>query len=94
VIQLISGAIVMGYWVAGLHFLRFWRRSRDRLFAVFAGAFWLLGVHRLALASHPEWNDRYGSVYLLRLLAFLMILGAIIDKNRASRRPNDTAGLS
>jgi hypothetical protein len=87
-IQLISGAIVMGYWVAGLYFFRFWRRSRDRLFAVFGAAFWLLGVQRLALAMHPEWNDEYGSIYVLRLLAFLMILGAIIDKNRtaASRR--------
>lgn len=84
--QLISGAIMMGCWVAGLHFLRFWRRSRDRLFAIFAAAFWLVGIQRLALASHPEWNDRYAVIYLIRLIAFLMILGAIIDKNR---RPND-----
>lgn len=89
-VHLISGAIVMGYWVAGLYFLRFWQRSRDRLFAVFGAAFWLLGLQRLALATHPEWNDEYGSIYLLRLLAFLMILGAIVDKNRAaaSRRGN------
>ena len=82
-IQLLSGAIVMGYWVAGLYFFRFWRRSRDRLFAVFGAAFWLLGVQRLALATRPEWNAEYGTIYLLRLLAFLMILAAIIDKNRA-----------
>ena len=87
-IHFLSGAIVMGYGVAGLYFLRFWRRSRDRLFAVFGAAFWLLGCQRLALATRPEWNDEYGSIYVLRLLAFLMILGAIIDKNRtaASRR--------
>ena len=85
-IHFMSGAIVMGYWVAGLYFLRFWRRSRDRLFAVFGVAFWLLGLQRLALATHPEWNDEYGSIYLLRLLAILMILGAIIDKNRTGAR--------
>ena len=85
-IHFMSGAIVMGYWVAGLYFLRFWRRSRDRLFAVFGVAFWLLGLQRLALATHPEWNDEYGSIYLLRLLAFLMILGGIIDKNRHGAR--------
>jgi len=90
-IHFASGAIVMGYRVAGLYFLRFWRRSRDRLFAVFGAAFWLLGLQRLALAAHPEWNDEYGSIYLLPLLAFLMILGAIIDKNRAAASRNDNA---
>jgi uncharacterized membrane protein len=90
-IHFISGAIVMGYWVAGLYFLRFWRRSRDRLFVVFGAAFWLLGLQRLALATHPEWNDEYGSIYVLRLLAFLMILGAIIDKNRTSTAARDAS---
>ena len=42
---LISGAIVMGYGVCGLFFLRFWRTTRDRLFAIFSAAFWVLGVH-------------------------------------------------
>lgn len=90
-IHVISGAIVMGYWVAGLYFLRFWRRSRDRLFAVLCAAFWLLGLQRLALATRPEWNDEFGSIYLLRLLAFLMILGAIIDKNRSAASRSDNA---
>ena len=83
--QFLSGAIVMGYFVAGLYFLRFWRRSRDRLFAIFAASFWLLGIQRIALVRYPAWNDEYGSVYLLRLIAFLMILGAIVDKNRSMR---------
>jgi hypothetical protein len=83
-ILFVSGAIVMGYWVAGLYFFRFWRRTRDRLFAVFGVAFWLLAFQRLALATHPEWNGEYAMIYLLRLFAFLMILGAIIDKNRPS----------
>ena len=32
---LISGALTMGYLVAGLFFYRFWRESRDRLFLLF-----------------------------------------------------------
>ena len=36
-------------------------------------------------------NDEYGSIYLLRLLAFLMILGAIIDKNRTAASRSDNA---
>ena len=35
---------------AGLFFLRFWRKTRDRLFAIFACAFWLMGVNWLLLA--------------------------------------------
>jgi len=79
---LISGAIIMGYGVCGVFFLRFWRATRDRLFAVFSAAFWVLGVQRLLLAiiePIPEWRT---GLYSLRLLAFLLILGAIVDKNR------------
>lgn len=84
---LISGAIVMGYGVVGLFFLRFWRETRDRLFLIFAGAFWLLGGQRLALAfSHDMVEDDTG-LYLVRLFAFLLILGAIVDKNRSSPQP-------
>ena len=84
--HMVSGAIVMGYAVGGLFFLRFWRQTRDRLFLIFALAFWLLGIQRsaLALAWHATENDT--SLYLLRLLAYALILAAIIDKNRGGGR--------
>jgi Family of unknown function (DUF5985) len=84
---LISGAIVMGYGVAGLFFLRFWRETRDRLFLIFAGAFWLLGAQRLALAFGGNMVEDATGLYLVRLFAFLLILGAIVDKNRSSPQP-------
>ena len=31
-----SGVLTAGYWIAALFFLRFWQRSKDRLFAMFA----------------------------------------------------------
>lgn len=81
---LVSGAMVMGYLVAGLFFLRFWRDTRDRLFAIFAGAFWLLAVQRgvLTVVAHQGDEGAVG-IYGLRLVAFLLILYAIIDKNRS-----------
>ena len=82
--ELISGAIVMGYLVAGLHFLKFWKRTADRLFLLFSLAFALLAVQRAALSlltSHPETHTY---LYGVRLLAFLVIIYAIIDKNRAA----------
>jgi hypothetical protein len=79
---LLFGAIVMGYLVVGLFFLRFWRETRDRLFLVFGVAFWLLAVQRVALALSPHLAETETRLYLIRLLAFILILGAIIDKNR------------
>jgi hypothetical protein len=84
---LVSGAIVMGYGVAGLFFLRFWRETRDRLFLIFAGAFWILGLQRLALAFSRTMVEDDTGLYLVRLFAFLLILGAIVDKNRSAPHP-------
>ena len=81
--HLVSGAILMGYLVAGLYFLRFWRDTRDRLFLIFAVAFVILGAQRVALVLTRETLETQTGLYVARLFAFLLILGAIIDKNRA-----------
>jgi hypothetical protein len=84
--HVVSGAITMGYAVVGLFFLRFWRETRDRLFLIFAIAFWLLGLQRVALVFTPHMAETGTGLYLVRLFAFLLILAAIIDKNRAPGR--------
>ena len=80
----LSGAVAFGILICGLFFLRFRRRTRDELFVAFALAFGLLGVGQaiLALANIP--TEERGSLYLIRLLAFVIILFAIFRKNRAS----------
>ena len=83
---LVSGLLVMGYAVAGLFFLRFWRETRDRLFGIFAGAFWLLAVQRLLLALFQNPDQEQVWLYGVRLLAFVLILIAIVDKNRGAGR--------
>jgi len=83
-IQLMSGAIVTGYLVTGLFFLRYWRQSGDRLFAIFAAAFWLLAAQRLALALTTQYFEDVTWLYGVRLVAFVLILLAIIDKNRTA----------
>lgn len=78
------GVLVVLAFVAGLFFLRFWRSSGDRFFAFFAVAFTALGAN-WALMTGRNPNDEYlPYFYLLRLLAFLLILIGIIDKNRRS----------
>jgi Ca2+/Na+ antiporter len=82
--EFLLGMIVMACLVAGLFFLRFWRKTRDRLFAVFALAFWLLALNWCLLAiSHQV--EVQNSLYVIRLCAFVLILAGIADKNRANR---------
>lgn len=79
-----SGLITMGFLVAALFFLRFWRQTRDGLFAAFAAAFALLAVTQALLAfSHVPVEER-SPLYLLRLAAFAIIIAAVIAKNRKS----------
>ena len=78
----LSGAVAAGFFVCALFFLRFWRRTSDGLFLAFALAFGLLGTGQsiLALANIP--TEERGSIYLIRLSAFAVILFAIMRKNR------------
>jgi hypothetical protein len=84
--QVLSGVIIAGYAAAGLFFLRFWRDTRDRLFAIFATAFWMLCLQRILLVARPAGitGENVAYLYLVRLLAFVLILAGILDKNRAS----------
>jgi hypothetical protein len=80
--DIISGFLLAGYLVAGLFFLRFWQRTRDRLFVYFAAAFAILGVQRLLLALSSSVTEDVTHLYVLRLIAFVIILLAIVAKNR------------
>ena len=82
-IAFLSGAVTLGFGVAALFFVRFWRDTRDELFLSFGIAFFLLGAGQavLALAGIPD-EDRPW-VYLIRLAAFVLILAGIARKNRA-----------
>jgi hypothetical protein len=84
----ISGATFLAYIVAALFFLRFWKETKDRLFALFAVAFAVLGVNRILLTYFAEPHEARTLLYLVRLLAYLVILAAIVDKNRG--RPRST----
>lgn len=78
----VAGLLVMGYVIGAVFFARFYRDTNDRLFLWFAAGFGLLAVQRGSLAAadllplNPTWY------YAIRLLAFVVILAAIIDKNR------------
>ena len=80
--EFLMGAIAMASAVAALFFLRFWRDTGDRLFGIFAAAFLLLGITRIGLALSRTPLEGQTHWYWVRLAAFLLILLAIVDKNR------------
>lgn len=83
--EFIAGMITMGYIVAGIFFLRFWRDTRDRLFAMFGVAFFILALQRFGLDFAQDESERATLWYFVRLLAFIIIIAAIVDKNRKKK---------
>lgn len=79
------GALIMGCLMIGLKFIKYWRLSRDRFFVFFATAFWIFAAGWVIRGSMHIGGEHVHLVYLPRLLAFLLILYAIYDKNRRSR---------
>jgi len=74
----------MGFWVSGLLLRRAWRTHGGVLLLAMAAAFWLLSFHWGLLATLAL-SEHHPLVYGLRLLAFLVILGAIIATNWPAR---------
>ena len=76
----VSGALAMGYVVAAIFFIHYWREARERLFAFFSLAFLLLALQRILLPYIAD--DQVELAYAVRVVAFLMIIVGIVDKNR------------
>jgi uncharacterized membrane protein HdeD (DUF308 family) len=79
----ILGAVAMASLVACLFFIRFWRETKDRFFLFFAVAFGVDAITRTVLAIGHIEKEHEPLFYLARLLTFVVIIVAIIDKNRA-----------
>jgi len=75
----------MASFVIGTIFLRYWRQGRDRFFLLFAASFFVEGVNRVVQALSEAPNEGNLTRYGVRLVAFTLILAAIIDKNRSRR---------
>lgn len=80
------GAIAMACLVIALFFFRFWRSSRDRFFLLFSVSFLIEGLNRLAMALSDGLREDAPEHYLLRLLAYGLIVAAILGKNWPARR--------
>lgn len=78
-----SGMITMGFAVGALFFLRFWVRTKDSFFLVFALAFFLLALNQALTSLLGLPLEERSWIYLLRLAAFSLLIVAILNKNVA-----------
>jgi hypothetical protein len=76
-----AGLLTMGFLLAALFFLRFWRRTRDSLFASFALAFSLMALNQAVPVLFNVASEDQAGIYLLRLAAYGVIIAAILAKN-------------
>lgn len=81
-IIMLQGATAMGCLALAVFFLRFWVRSRDRLFAIFSGAFVVFAINRVLIVTLASSQETDVLIYGVRALAFGLLMLAILDKNR------------
>jgi uncharacterized membrane protein HdeD (DUF308 family) len=79
------GAMSMGFFVAGLFFWSYFRTTRDVLFLLFSVAFWVECLNRGALALADSPTEGRPIYYLGRLLSYVLIVAAIVNKNLSKR---------
>lgn len=92
----LGGVIAMGLLVASAFFLRFWIRTRDRLFIFFSAAFALMALNQALVITLSVPREEQSPIYLLRLLAFVLIIAGVLQKNAPRRslaeKPNARQG--
>lgn len=86
-LEFLSGAVTLAYLVAALFFLRFWRKTADRLFLAFTVAFVLFALNQGFAYMLAVYHEPTSFIYALRVLGFVLILIAIVDKNISSGKP-------
>ena len=85
-VSFVTGAVSLGAFVVALFFARFWRETGDRFFAIFALAFLVYASNSVLLMVERTYGHESVVAYVVRLVSFVLILIAILDKNRGSRR--------
>ena len=79
------GAMAMGCALTALFFLRFYRDTRDRLFLYFSLSFFIEAINRTIFALADLAREDSPAYYIVRLLSYLLIIWAILEKNLPRR---------
>lgn len=78
---ILSGAIAMACCTISTFFVRFWKRTGDRFFLYFAASFFIEAIERVVMGLIHYSDEQEPLFYLMRLVSFLIIIYAILDKN-------------
>lgn len=81
----VSGCITTMCLFIALFQLRFWVRTRDRLFVFFTVSFALMAINRVGLSVVADESETRTYFYVVRLFAFILIIIGIWDKNRRAK---------
>ncbi|MGE5159722.1 MAG: DUF5985 family protein [Gemmatimonas sp.] len=81
VADVLAGAAAMASLAVALFFLKFWRRTHDSLFLLFAAAFAVEAAARVALSVVQVSDTAEPIYYLPRLVTFALIAIAVVNKN-------------
>lgn len=79
--SMLVGAFLMASFIVCLFFFRFWKSTKDRFFLFFALSFTIEGINRI-ISEFSQIPDQKPLVYILRMVAYLLIVWAIFDKNK------------
>lgn len=82
-VTFVNGATFLACCAIAVYFVRFWKATGDRLFALFGLAFAVFAANRIALLFVPDDAEARTFLYMVRAAAFAVILVAIVDKNRS-----------
>ena len=84
--QFMWGALAALSFVAAAFFWKFFGRTRDGLFRALSAGFALLTIHWAALGLLNPGDETGHYVYILRFLAFIVMIAGVVAKNRSPRR--------
>lgn len=85
--EMLAGAIAACCIVIGLFFLRFWRSTHDKFFLFFALSFFIEGANRVLLVLFSNMHEAAPSYYIIRVISYSFIIGAILVKNKRQKSP-------
>ena len=79
-IEFLSGVVTCGYLVAAGLFFALWRRRGDALYRAFTIAFVLFALNQVLVAALITPSEPSSFIYALRVLGFVVILGALLER--------------
>jgi peptidoglycan/LPS O-acetylase OafA/YrhL len=84
-IEYVSGVITCGYLLIAWLFFTLWRRKGEPLMRAFALAFALLALNQVLAAANVTPSEPTSLIYALRILGFVLLFGALLERSPKPR---------